>query len=311
MFNDKENEILELFYNFDDIINQIGKKNEDVSEDMVIIWKLLYNRCKTKLIKPIRYNFTNNSKNPSIIITFTTCKRLNLFKETIYSLLNQWLDISKIDFWFCVDDNSSEEDRREMTFLFPWIQFYMKTSEEKGHRESMNIIWNKLNELKPIYWIHMEDDFLFFKAKNYVENAINGLNILQSFGNYKQILFNRNYGEGIGCYNILGHEVINNNEDYVVHNYSTQINPPYKNCNYWPHYSLLPSLIDVNSILEIGNYNSPNTFFEKDYAQKWADKGFKTAFFNSTNCQHIGKLRCERTDPTKKNSYQLNDVHQF
>ena len=34
----------------------------------------------------------------------------------------------------------------------------MKTPKEKGHRESMNIIWNIISEEKPTYWIHMEDD---------------------------------------------------------------------------------------------------------------------------------------------------------
>jgi hypothetical protein len=176
----------------------------------------------------------------------------------------------------------------------------------------MNIILHKLNELKPTYWIHMEDDFLFFKRQNYVENAINGLHYLKKYynGHIKQILFNRNYGEGIECYNILGHETTLN-DNFVIHHHNTYINPPYKNCHYWPNYSLLPSFIEVKSILELANYDSNNIFFEKDYAQKWTDKGYKSAFFNSICCQHIGRLRCEYNDPTKKNAYQINDEPQF
>ena len=81
------------------------------------------------------------------MITFTTCKRLDLFKQTINSILNHWTDKDKIDYWFCVDDNSSETDRIEMKELYPWIEYYLKTYEEKGHRKSMNIIWNKLNNI--------------------------------------------------------------------------------------------------------------------------------------------------------------------
>jgi len=51
---------------------------------------------------------------------------------------------------------------------YPFFDFYMKTNEEKGHRKSMNIIWDKLNELKPKYWIHLEDDWLFFKEDAYI-----------------------------------------------------------------------------------------------------------------------------------------------
>ena len=62
----------------------------------------------------------------------------------------QWSDVDLITDWFCVDDNSSKEDREFMTSTYQWIDYYMKTPGEKGHRSSMNIIWNKLYELKKI-----------------------------------------------------------------------------------------------------------------------------------------------------------------
>lgn len=309
-FEQKDEYNLELFYDFDRIINMIGKKNEEVNSTMIDIWNFLFNKCKNLITKPNLYMFTNKTENISIMISFTTCKRLHLFKDAVYSLINQWTDINLVDYWFCVDDNSSELDRLVMKESFPWIEFYMKSIQEKGHLKSMNIIWNKLNQLKPKYWIHMEDDFIFFKKGNYIHDSINGLNSLQKYGKIKQILFNRNYGEGITCYNILGHENINDN-NFVIHQYNEKINPPYRNCHFWPHYSLLPSIIEVDSILQIGNYDSNITFFEKDYALKWEKLGFKTAFFNDMSCQHTGKLRCERNDKTKKNAYELNDSPQF
>ena len=45
----------------------------------------------------------------------------------------------------------------------------MKNNEEKGHVKSMNIIWDKLNELKPKYWIHLEDDFIFHTKMDYIK----------------------------------------------------------------------------------------------------------------------------------------------
>jgi hypothetical protein len=222
-------------------------------------------------------------------------------------MLNHWLDINKIDYWFCVDDNSSNEDRLEMKSRFPWINYYMKSFEEKGHRQSMNIIWNKLNELKPTYWIHMEDDFLFYNKMNYIEEAINGMQKLQKYGNVKQILFNRNYGETVKSYNILGHISVENNK-YVVHNYHTN-GANYINIHCWPHYSFRPALMDTKTILELGNFDSENTFFEKDYGYKWTNAGYKSAFFNIITSQHIGRLTSDSKNI--KNSYDLNNEKQF
>ena len=302
--NDTSENILQLFYAFDEVIHMISLKNETIDDNMNTIWNTLFEKTRPSLTKFHYYSFENKT-NPVIFISFTTCKRLDLFKQTVNSLLNHWLDFNKIDYWFCVDDNSSDEDRIEMQIKYPWINYYMKSYEEKNHRQSMNIIWNKLNELKPTYWIHMEDDFLFYNKKNYIEEAINGLNELNVL-NVKQILFNRNYGETVKSYNILGH--LNLDNKFVVHNHHTN-GANYINIHCWPHYSFRPALMDVKTILELGNFNSENTFFEKDYGHKWTNAGYKSAFFNSINNQHIGRLT---SDPKNiKNSYDLNNEKQF
>jgi hypothetical protein len=81
-----------------------------------------------------------------------------------------------------------------------------------------------------------------------------------------------------------------------------------KNCGYWPHYSLQPSISRTDIILSLGNYDSVNTFFERDYANKYFSYGYKTAFFPAIYSIHIGKQHWE-TDG--KNAYALNDTSQF
>lgn len=297
----QDNNTEELFNKLTDayIIN----KNDVVNSNTVNIWNILLEKNKSILTNPICYNH-KEEKFPKIIITFTTCKRLDLFKQTVNSILNTWLDKDKIDYWYCVDDNSSIEDREYMIRNYPWIKYYMKSEEEKGHRTSMNIIWKKLKELKSKYWIHMEDDFLFYKKMNYIEESIKGLEITKK-DNVKQILFNRNYGETIQDYRIIGHKVKNN--DIVIHNNKEGIFE-YNNCHYWPHYSFRPSIIEVETILELGNYDSSNTFFEMDYAKRWTEKGYKSGFFNYLTNQHIGKLTSDKRTP---NAYILNNEIQF
>jgi hypothetical protein len=85
----------------------------------------------------------------------------------------------------------------------------------------------------------------------------------------------------------------------------------YDNCHYWPHYSFRPSLIDVAAILTVGNYDTPNQFFEMDYAHKWMHLGFLSGFYNQITNRHIGRLTSERNDKTQPNAYELNDESQF
>ena len=278
-------------------INKYIQNNSSINQNTFKLWNNSFNEKIYTQYNPIQLN---ERKNKEIILTMTTCKRFDLFQKTINSICNTWLDLDKIDFWFCVDDNSSKEDREQMANKYSWIHFYWKSEEEKGHRTSMNIIWDKLNELKPKYWIHIEDDFLFFLKENYVSNSIR---FIEETG-FQQILFNRNYGEVIEDYQILGHKIVNN--EVVEHQYKMG-KFPYRNCHYWPNFSFRPGVIKVDVILDLGNFNSTNTFFEMDYAERWTNQGYKTGFWNKICCKHIGKL----TSENKPNAYTLNNQQQF
>jgi len=290
-----------LFYT----INTFLGKQKMIVQQQIPVWDFLFKKVEPILTRKKKVSIINKEK-PNIIITFTTCKRFDLFTKTVNSLLNHWGDYDKIDYWFCVDDNSSEEDRQKMKTEYPWIDYYMKSKEEKGHRESMNIIWNKLSELKPTYWIHMEDDFLFHERLNYIEKGIRGLTKFKN-KSVKQVLFNRNYGETIGDYKIKGHDELD--EEFCIHKHHTKVSP-FPNCNYWPHFSFRPSIVDVETVLKLGNFDSENQFFEMDYARKWTKEGYKSAFFNMITNRHTGKLTSEKSGD-KANAYKLNDEEQF
>jgi GR25 family glycosyltransferase involved in LPS biosynthesis len=67
-------------------------------------------------------------------------------------------------------------------------------------------------------------------------------------------------------------------------------------------------MIRTKIILELGNYDSPNTFFERDYADKYFAKAYRSGFFNTVSCLHTGKLT---SDKTGTNAYTLNKMGQF
>ena len=150
-----------------------------------------------------------------------------------------------------------------MRTTFPFINFYFKSLHEKGHRPSMNIIWDKLNELHPKYWLHMEDDWLFIKKDAYISKSISILE-LQEQQNIHQVLFNRNYGETIESYSLVGGERFVNdkypNQPLLLH-IKDQKDLQGPNSSYWPHYSFRPSITRTDKILELGNFDSENNFF--------------------------------------------------
>jgi len=299
-----DKDISNYFQLVDDLI---CKRNEELGKDAYDVWNILFNKEKENLTKYREQFFKNKQKNPYVMITFTTCKRFDLFQQTMNSILNTWQDISKIDYWFCVDDNSSKEDRKLMKDKYPWIDYYLKNDEEKGHRKSMNIIWDKLKKLKPKYWIHMEDDFLFHKKMNYITDSVKYLNELKD-KNVAQILFNRNYGEVIEDYKLMSHAKYN--DEVVIQDYKDGYFG-YANCHYWPNYSFRPSIVVTDVILKLGNFDSDNQFFEMDYAKRFTNEGYKSAFFNRICCKHIGRLTSERNDKSKPNAYELNNENQF
>ena len=246
-------------------------------------------------------------KKYEVFLSITTCKRYDLFVKTINSFMTCCKDIDKIDYFFCIDDNSSEDDRKNMIEQYPYFEYYFKNESEKGHLNSMNIIWDKLNELKPKYWLHMEDDWLFFKPCDYVTKSIQFLEKYKR-ENIHQILFNKNYAETIEDYDLVGGTKLEG-DDYILH-IKDEEGIVGRNCSYWPHYSFRPSMCLVETILNLGNFNSENTFFERDYADKYYEKGFKSAFYNEIVCIHTGRLTSERYS-TKKNAYLLNSESQF
>jgi hypothetical protein len=229
---DTDAEALRLFYAVDELISSNHGANQ------FIVWNALFERCRPALTAPppihrdLGLGLGIGIGLGRILLTFTTCKRLELFKQTVHSMLNHWEDIDAVDAWFCVDDNSSEADRAEMRALFPWIEYCMKPADQRGHASSMNLIWHRLNETRPKYWIHMEDDFLFHTKMRYVETAIAGLESSEYVqANVKQVLFNRNYGETVENYNTRGHEACGALKHIVLHRHATAADFKYANCH--------------------------------------------------------------------------------
>jgi hypothetical protein len=288
------------------------------------------------LIENKQINVTDDK---NIILTMTTCKRYVLFEKTINSFIQCCLDKHLINKWYIVDDNSTEEDREKMKTNYPFIEFVFKTSEQKGHAISMNMIKNYIVKNQYKYQIHLEDDWLFYKELNYVQDSLKIMNVnsyefvepdkVYNIDEYdqkqiKQVLFNKNYIEieerilkgGYICK--LNEKLSSNLDNYLIHEFLNEhINKDLYdkkmklyglNCMYWPYFSFRPSLIDTSIYEKIGDFIDKG-FFEREYANRYVKENFISVFFNDITCRHIGKLTTDKSNNTL-NAYELNDVNQ-
>ena len=212
---------------------------------------------------------TISSSNPMIMISLNKNKDGKTFSNTVNSILNTWEDVELIDYWFCVDEQSTNIEKSDLLRNYKWMDFHFKNKDE----HSLNIIWYKIQQLKPQYWIHIEDDFIFHKKSPYIQMSIQGLTSLHS-RNVRQIMFNSNYSKNISEYDANECEKVN---DYIsLHKYSSD---KYGSSN-WPHFSFLPCIVDASTILELGPFCCQTEHYEMEYAQKWTHSGYKSGFLD-------------------------------
>ncbi len=251
-----------------------------------------------------------------IVLTITTCKRLNLFERTIKSFIRSCVDIGWVTTFICVDDNSSSSDRLFMKKRYPFFKFIWKTEDQKGHCASMQLLVQELRALKvsPRFILHLEDDWQFLSRVS-IQDLVEILYEGYSEG-VRQVAFNRNYAE-LPSQAILGGEErqTKSNLIYYVHEYvqtdEQRVAFDLKHgtgmtCHYWPHFTLQPSIYYYSILNEISFQPGPS--FEMAFARLYANRGWKTAFLPASLCKHIGKLLND-TDASNKNAYQLNDEH--
>ena len=303
-----------------------------------------YNLQNVKdMLFTIQSNKLKNLQIPDngITVTMTTCKRIDLFQRTVNSFLECCTDKELITEWIVIDDNSSENDKNKMKELYPFINFIFKKTEEKGHVQSMNMIYDLV---KTPYMFNMEDDWEFFYKDNYLTRC---LEVLSQSDKYGQCLVNKSYGEGSQSFESIGgilHRYIENAKDdteslgrdveslkgdvekyYFEHHYINNEKETreeimkysnilrqtsFYNQYYWPHFSFRVGLTKMSVLKDIGRFNYTN-HFEMEYAHRYVKKGYTTVFLDSIYCSHIGRRTNEISDKTKPNAYELNQVNQF
>lgn len=278
--------------------------------DRAVANKLLFDRMYVDEEWIPRYVPDVGKDSKVVTVTITSCKRLPLFIQTIDSFIRCCVDKILIKEFICIDDNSSEDDRTVMVEKYPFIKYVFKSEDEKGHAKSMQMITDMVTTP---YMFHLEDDWL-------TTNRICLSDLIEILGNdvsIKQVVLNRNYQE-IPTISVVGgiERYTRGNLRYFVHEHSStseqrdeMVQRHGKDklfCDYWPHFSLNPSLIDTSIFKVLQFKDVPG--FERQFAEEYVRCGWVTAFCQELNCHHIGRLIGESDRP---NAYELNNVQQF
>ena len=255
----------------------------------------------------------------SILVLITSGARPELFCECIDSFRATCADLDLISEWLCIDDGTGEEWREKLKVLYPFITFVNKTREQVGHAKSLNMATNLIKESRARYIVRLEDDWKFVgdTPHHYLRDA---LCILESAPHLGQVMFNRNYQENVNdnlvggidaetpCgYKYLIHEYLPEEADRRA--WYAKRGPCRSVLLSWPNFSLQPSLTRVAALLDVGTFRQDSSYFEYEYARRYSERGWITAFLPIVVCEHTGRRLGDFNGPL--NAYELLGQEHF
>ena len=225
------------------------------------LWNMLYLKNKNYFTQINSHSIPSKikSSNHSILISFY-CKEISEFKQTLNSMIRYCEDLTLIPHWICICEPNVNLDKLKN---YTWIEFYKKD------QLPINMVWEKINTLKPKYWVNVPNCIFYHPI---------GLKPLLSIldknsHSIKQIIFNRNYGT---VPNSIQETIPLADMPISLHEYNETATLTDSTYRYWPHFAIQPSVCLVEPILKLGKF-SDSPFSEYEYAVRWATN-YKTAF---------------------------------
>jgi len=286
---------------------QLNKKNCVVGwlDDIIQLHIGAKNRDDHSLI-PNAYSLNKESQygnppkavpteqNIPTVVTFTTCKRLNIFKNCLQSFVNRMS--SKVDYTIVVvDDSSSATDRKTME---DWqIVGSFLVHQSKSHQASLNFLWDYVKKITGAkWWISSEDDWFWTRR-------IDMKSLIRQYEHscVHQIVFQTHSESSKG---------------FSHHRFDTRKRPP--SCmddayassalNYdcvvdgcwWPSLSLQPSLMKIQTVMWSPPWHlfKDPTDFEYRISMEMYKLGFSIATYDA------GVRHCDGPS-----AYLINDTH--
>ena len=204
-----------------------------------------------------------------------------------------------------------------MQAKYPFFEFVWKDPRDEGQARSMSILRQLV---RSPFLLYLDDDWEFFAPRPYVEPAMEILNGSTDIG---QVLFSRNYAESLEDREVPGGHVARSWKHgyrFRVHEHYEVDSPDYRRFQeahanrptsaYWPHFSLRPSLIKTGVLANVGEFDEDATHFELDYARRYVQRGFRSAFFDGVYCLHSGRLTSSRPESQASKARAVDEASQ-
>jgi hypothetical protein len=250
-----------------------------------------------------------------VSLTLTTCKRLDLFVQTIESFVKHCSDIELFDTIIHYDDSSSDDDRQQMLLLLNSLfpnklictrRFNQETFLTKKRHSKIMKIWKQDTESMGLdYVFHLEDDWVFVKDFNITD----GIEILKNRDDVALVGYSWEKKEFPS--DIFVPEMINSYwEWFYSKNY--EINeilwPDITEIKYlpvghwvkiinWPYFGFRPAVHDIKKLKTLDTFNDTVDDFELEFAKRFSEK-FKSFFHSNRITYHIGN---------EMSSYDINN----
>ncbi len=239
-----------------------------------------------------------------ITILFLSCKRFNLFSQSFLSFWENCLDKDLIDSFIIIDDSSDENDRKNILNLatkFEIPNLVIFKNNLKTLCRSFNL---GFDVCKTKYLLTIEDDWVFLEPNHFIKDA---LEIFNKHSHVKKIIPDLlTSGKTENFFDSQDHYKTSLDTEYIIDEYRI------KDKGYWASYSDRTGIIDKEDCLKhIGYYNlnpklvhdnsAPTT--ETDYAMRFTNYGFRTAYFKKTLIKEISF--------GYSSAFDLNNINRF
>ena len=211
-----------------------------------------------------------------ISFTCTTSRRLKLFIRTLDSFLECCLDRDLIKKWLVSDDGSSDDEIKTMKKRYPFLE--IRRSKGNGQAGNLNTLFDRVDTE---YIIHCEDDWLFIKKGNLINDSIA---IINDDERIKEVIFRGWCGVTINSgdlrYRLHYHHP--HFEPHIASKYDAR----------WLGYSLNPGVQHFKTIKKYlpyrEDFNPRQQFWDRIAAFRYLKDGYKRASFTDNYIQHLG-----------------------
>jgi hypothetical protein len=200
-----------------------------------------------------------------------------------------------------IDDNSNIKDRSNLYNLIQNINIknlIIYKNEFKTLCTSFNLAFDIC---KTQYLFTLEDDWIFYHENHFIQNA---LEIFKKHNYVKKVIPDLSTsGKEESFFNPKDSYITEYGVEYIIDEYRE------KNLGHWPSYSDRTGIINRDACLtKVGYYNPtpkyshdnsrPTT--ETDYAIRFCDAGFKTAYFKKSLMSEISS--------NHQSAFNLNNI---